>query len=79
MQIKSAKDLIIYEKADELAMEIFEHSEIWPAEEKEHIGELIIYHSTDHALPLHGFTPSTLAPSTWKFFIGITITFSAMG
>ena len=34
MQIKSAKDLIVYQKAYELAMEIFEISKRFPAEEK---------------------------------------------
>ena len=34
MQIKSAKDLIVYQKAYELAMEIFEASKKFPAEEK---------------------------------------------
>jgi four helix bundle protein len=34
MQIKSAKDLIVYQKAYALAMEIFEASKNFPAEEK---------------------------------------------
>jgi four helix bundle protein len=34
MQIKSAKDLIVYQKAYELAMEIFAISKRFPAEEK---------------------------------------------
>ncbi len=34
MQIKSAKDLIVYQKAYSLAMEIFEVSKRFPAEEK---------------------------------------------
>ncbi len=34
MQIKSAKDLIVYQKAYALAMEIFEVSKGFPAEEK---------------------------------------------
>jgi four helix bundle protein len=34
MQIKSAKDLIVYQKAYALAMEIFEASRKFPAEEK---------------------------------------------
>ena len=34
MQIKSAKDLIVYQKAYALAMEIFEASKKFPAEEK---------------------------------------------
>jgi four helix bundle protein len=34
MQIKSAKDLIVYQKAYALAMEIFEASTKFPAEEK---------------------------------------------
>jgi four helix bundle protein len=34
MQIKSAKDLIVYQKAYALAMEIFEVSKSFPAEEK---------------------------------------------
>ena len=34
MQIKSAKDLIVYQKAYTLAMEIFEASKNFPAEEK---------------------------------------------
>jgi len=33
-QIKSAKDLIVYQKAYALAMEIFNISKEWPAEEK---------------------------------------------
>ena len=32
--IKSAKDLIVYQKAYKLAMEIFEESKSWPVEEK---------------------------------------------
>ena len=34
MQIRSAKDLKVYQKAYELAMEIFNISKRWPAEEK---------------------------------------------
>ena len=34
MQIKSAKDLVVYQKAYALAMEIFEASKSFPAEEK---------------------------------------------
>jgi len=34
MQIKSAKDLIVYKKAYALAMEIFECSKSWPPEER---------------------------------------------
>ena len=34
MQIKSAKDLIVYQKAYALAMEVFEVSKGFPAEEK---------------------------------------------
>lgn len=34
MQIKSAKDLIVYKKAYALAMDIFELSKSWPAEER---------------------------------------------
>ena len=34
MQIRSAKDLKVYQKAYELAMEIFNISKHWPAEEK---------------------------------------------
>jgi four helix bundle protein len=34
MQINSAKDLIVYQKAYELAMQIFEASKCFPAEEK---------------------------------------------
>ena len=34
MQIKSAKDLIVYQKAYALAMEIFQLSKSWPPEEK---------------------------------------------
>jgi hypothetical protein len=34
MQIKSAKDLIVYQKAYALAMEVFEASKKFPAEEK---------------------------------------------
>ena len=34
MQIRSAKDLKVYQKAYELAMEIFNISKQWPAEEK---------------------------------------------
>jgi four helix bundle protein len=34
MQINSAKDLIVYKKAYELAMRIFEVNRIFPAEEK---------------------------------------------
>ena len=34
MQIRSAKDLIVYQKAYELAMEIFEFSKHFPPEEK---------------------------------------------
>src|ERR1700747_978210 len=34
MQIRSAKDLIVYQKAYELAMEIFEISKHFPPEEK---------------------------------------------
>jgi len=34
MQIKSAKDLIVYQKAYALAMESFEASKKFPAEEK---------------------------------------------
>jgi four helix bundle protein len=34
MHIKSAKDLIVYEKAYQLAMEIFGLSKRWPAEER---------------------------------------------
>src|ERR1041384_533176 len=34
MQIKSPKDLIVYQKAYELAMEIFEISKRFPAEER---------------------------------------------
>ncbi len=34
MQIKSAKDLIVYQKAYALAMEIFEVSKDFPAEER---------------------------------------------
>jgi four helix bundle protein len=34
MQIKSAKDLIVYQKAYHLAMEIFQLSKVWPSEEK---------------------------------------------
>ena len=34
MQIKSAEDLIVYQKAYTLAMEIFEASKKFPAEEK---------------------------------------------
>ena len=34
MQINSAKDLKVYEEAYSLAMEIFEISKQWPAEEK---------------------------------------------
>jgi four helix bundle protein len=34
MQIKSAKDLVVYQKAYALAMEIFETSRKFPAEEK---------------------------------------------
>ena len=34
MQIKSAKDLKVYQKAYALAMEIFQLSKFWPSEEK---------------------------------------------
>ncbi len=34
MQIKSAKDLIVYKKACELAMEIFQASKVFPKDEK---------------------------------------------
>jgi four helix bundle protein len=34
MQIKSAKDLTVYQKAYHLAMEIFELSKTWPKDEK---------------------------------------------
>jgi hypothetical protein len=34
MQIKSAKDLIVYQKAYALAMEIFELSKSFPAEDR---------------------------------------------
>ena len=34
MQIKSAKDLIVYKKAYALAMEIYQLSKSWPSEEK---------------------------------------------
>jgi four helix bundle protein len=34
MQIRSAKDLKVYQKAYELALEIFNISKQWPAEEK---------------------------------------------
>lgn len=34
MQIKSAKDLVVYQKAYHLAMEIFQLSKTWPSEEK---------------------------------------------
>ena len=34
MQIKSAKNLLAYQKAYHLAMDIFEVSKAWPAEEK---------------------------------------------
>ena len=33
-QIKSAKDLIVYQKAYDLAMEVFNISKEWPSEEK---------------------------------------------
>ncbi len=34
MQIRSAKELMVYQKAYGLAMEIFEVSKSWPKEEK---------------------------------------------
>ena len=34
MEIRSAKDLIVYQKAYALAMEIFRASKSWPAEER---------------------------------------------
>ena len=34
MQIKSAKDLIVYQKAYAMAMEIYQLSKSWPAEER---------------------------------------------
>ena len=34
MEIKSAKDLIVYKKAYALAMEIYQLSKSWPAEER---------------------------------------------
>ncbi len=34
MLIKSAKDLIVYQKAYHLAMEVFTLSKLWPAEER---------------------------------------------
>jgi four helix bundle protein len=34
MQIKSSKDLTVYKKAYNLAMEIYTLSKLWPVEEK---------------------------------------------
>lgn len=34
MQLNSAKDLVVYQKAYQLAMEVFTTSKNWPAEEK---------------------------------------------
>lgn len=34
MQIKSAKDLVVYQKAYRLAMDVFDLSKSWPREEK---------------------------------------------
>lgn len=34
MQIKSAKDLVVYKKGYELAMRVFEASKTFPSEEK---------------------------------------------
>jgi four helix bundle protein len=46
MQIKSAKDLIVYQKAYALAMEIFEASKKFPVEEKYSLTDQIRRHLT---------------------------------